>query len=153
MRKFIITIGYIPRGCKSERIFCGDPEYSGTQEHTVEIEGASISCGDNEKSLTADDNDWFNPNAYFWEKFTVSFCDEISGGISRIAPKVMGQCWSYFQDEGDLPDGTIVVSEDGDGGEFCNHKYGNGTYWYVRFQIEEDEEYYNEKVVLIKSEK
>ena len=152
MEKYILSIGYIPLGCENERISCGDPASSGTREFTIEVEGENIFCGDNGKSLVADREAWFNPDSSFWDKFTEAYCDELSEENSRISPRVMGQCWPFFQDEGDLPDGASLVSEDGDGGEFLNRNYGDGSHWYIRYQMEEDGEYFDETVLLIKAE-
>ena len=63
----------------------------------------------------------------------------------------MGQCWPYFQDEGDLPDGAAVVCEEDEGGEFINQEYGDGKHWYIRYQFEEEDEYYGETVLLLKA--
>ena len=152
MEKYILSVGCIPFGCRSERISCGDPISSGTRELNIEIEGENMFSNDNCASLLVERSAWFNPDSPFWIKFAEIYCHDLSGSNRMISPRVLGQCWSYFQDEGGLPNGACVVSEDGDGGEFANQNYGDGAHWYVRFQMEENGEYFDETVLLIKAE-
>ena len=151
MTQYIVTVGYIPKGCSSEVISCGDPDKSLTKENSVFIDGANLWCQETQESFDADDEDWFNPGSTLWVDFAGKFADVLSDGAATLDPTEVGRCWSFFQDEGELGARATVVARDSAAGEFSNKGYGDGEHWYVRYQMEDDGEYFDETVVLIKS--
>ena len=56
-------------------------------------------------------------------------------------------CYQIFVDEIEGADGVYWLAEVGEMGEFSNEKGRYNDTFYVRYQLEEDGEYFNERVL------
>jgi hypothetical protein len=149
MDKFLLDIGYIPKDCDSEIISCGDPDGSGTKEVSLEWVGNEISSSTStERVNTASQNIW-DPNSQVWTEVVEKFLSDLSSD-KKIDPKKICGSWAIFQDEEPQVSGLKVVSEDDDGGEFANDEGEFNGHFYIRYQLQEDDEFYGEKVVVFK---
>ena len=140
-----LTIGYIPNACKSERIICGDPEGSGTKESSLKIEGNRITSIDTDKTIEVDPGEFFNEKCKLWKQVVKNFCSDFVE--KELKPNVVGFCWAIFMDEVSGKKGITKLADEDDGGEFHNRGGCNNGKFYVRYQLEEDDEYFGEKVL------
>lgn len=142
----ILTIGYVPVDCSSERITCGDCEASGTKEVTLVIQDNKISCVETGASIEVNTAEFFNEKSKLWKQVVKSFCGELSD--KELKPNMLGACWGIFLDEISGKKGVTKLADDGDGGEFHNRGGCNRGTFYVRYQLEEDDgNYFGEKVL------
>jgi hypothetical protein len=140
-----LTIGYIPNDCSSERIICGDPEGSGTKESSLKIEGNRITSIETDQTIEVDPGEFFNEKSKLWKQVVKSFCADFVE--KEIKPNMVGSCWAIFMDEVSGKKGITKLSDEDDGGEFHNRGGCNNGKFYVRYQLEEDDEYFGEKVL------
>lgn len=154
----VLSIGFIPNDWREsqnedQRISVGDPETSNTREFDIEIveddDSVSELSGlkpDSTRKLEGDE---------FWDKAS-QFYKDLSRKIKteygiKITPKLLQQLWALFQDElADNVHNLIVVAEEDDGAEFVNDDGEYNGCIYVRYFLEEDDEVYGERVVVIK---
>jgi hypothetical protein len=140
-----LTIGYIPKDCDKERIICGDQSESGTMEVSLKIEENKITNVDTDQDFEGDPSDFFNEKSKLWKQVVTKFCSNLSE--SELKPNMIGACWAIFMDEISGKKGITKLADEDDGGEFHNRgRCNNGTF-YVRYQLEEDGEYFGEKVL------
>ena len=70
--------------------------------------------------------------------------------MASIKPSTLGDCWSIFRDEAPAGKrGITQVAWAEDGGEFHNLSHGRNGNFYVRYQFEEDDEYFGEMVLML----
>lgn len=68
---------------------------------------------------------------------------------ASLSGEDLARCWGLFQDEPlDGPAPRLVAEED-DYGEFRNPDGEFSGKFYVRYQFQEEGEYFNEKVVIV----
>jgi hypothetical protein len=140
-----VTIGYIPSDCSQSRIICGDADESGTKEITLSICGNKITSIESGVEIEVDVAGFFDENLNLWEKVSKTFCSDVFPKVPDV--KKLFKCYLIFVDEIEEEKGIYLLAEEGDAGEFSN---ANGRYndtFYVRYQLEDDEEYFNEKVL------
>jgi hypothetical protein len=140
-----LTIGYIPNDCKSERIICGDPEGSGTKESSLKIEGNRITSIDTDQTIEVDTSEFFNEKSKLWKQVAKNFCTDFVE--KELKPNMIGACWAIFLDEISGKKGVTKLADEDDGGEFHNRGGCNNGKFYLRYQLEEDDEYFGEKVL------
>ncbi|MBU3664912.1 MAG: hypothetical protein FGM15_03415 [Chthoniobacterales bacterium] len=148
--KFLIDVGFVPEESSSDLIMCGDPEGSGTKEVNLEWIGDEIcSPGNSAKvKVAVGDNIW-KADAKIWKDLADTFLSDLSAN-KKIDPRKLASCWAVFQDE-DPPDKSVrLVSEENGGGEFRNDDGEYNGHFYVRYQVEEDDSYFGEKIVVFK---
>ena len=68
-------------------------------------------------------------------KDTKLFCNQLSNGASSLNPITLGKSWSFFNEEGKIPEGSFVVKNDMETvGELENKKeYCDGNHWYIEY--------------------
>ena len=135
----------IPNNCQSERIVCGDPSESGTQEVSLKIEENKISSLDTAKEIEIDPADFFNEKSKLWKQLVKTFCLDFTE--RELKPNMVGACWSIFLDEIDGKKGITKLAGEDDGGEFHNRGGCMKGTFYIRYQHEEDDEFYGERVL------
>ena len=148
----ILTIGYIPQNCGSLLITSGDPEGSGTYEVNLYLDDETgvLECDQTDIVLKPKNTDLFNPHSTLWTDIVKSYANHLGDGELKLNPALLGNCWCLFQEEADDTKGILSVAGPEDFGEFSNDggKY-NGLF-YVRYQYEEDDDFFNEQVVVFK---
>jgi hypothetical protein len=140
-----LTIGYIPSDCNSERIICGDPDGSGTKESSLKIEGNKITSIDTNQTIEVDPGEFFNEKSKLWKQVVKNFCSDFVE--KELKPNMIGACWAIFIDEISGKKGITKLADEDDGGEFHNRGGCNNGKFYVRYQLEEDDEYFGERVL------
>ena len=140
-----LTIGYIPNDCNSERIICGDPEGSGTKESSLIIKENRITSIDTDQTIEVDPGEFFNEKSKLWKQVVKSFCADFVE--KELKPNMVGACWAIFMDEISGKKGITKLADENDGGEFHNRGGCNNGKFYVRYQLEEDDEYFGERVL------
>ena len=150
-----LTIGYIPATCKADWIAPGDPENSETVEQYIELQDfkfyLTFGLGvkkDDDTVLPISYDDLWNPSSKMWKLFVDKVCNQLSKGVSSLNPITLGKSWSFFCEEGDIPDGSFVVKYDLEtGGDLENKKeYCDGNHWYINYTaLEVDKE--NEEII------
>jgi hypothetical protein len=149
MDKYLLDVGYIPKDCDSEFISCGDPDGSGTKEINLVWFGDEISStGSTDRVNTASQDVW-DPNSQLWNEVVEKFLKDLSSD-KKIDPKKVAASWAIFQDEEPQVRGIKIVSEDDEGGEFANDDGEFNGHFYIRYQFQEGDEFYGEKVVVFK---
>lgn len=140
-----LTIGYIPTDCKSELISCGNPDGSGTIEILLKVEDSEITSIDTNQSIKVDPIDFLNANSKLWKQLVKNCCSGFPEKV--IDPKMVGACWAIFMDEISGKRGITKLADEDDCGEFHNRGGCNNGIFYLRYQLEEDGEYFGEKVL------
>jgi hypothetical protein len=140
-----LTIGYVPNDCKSELISCGDPDTSGTIEVSLLIEDCRITSIDTNETIEVDPIDFLNEKSKLWKQVVKNFCSVFTE--REIKPNMLGACWAIFMDEISGKKGITKLAGEDDGGEFHNRGSCNCGLFYLRYQLEEDGEYFGEKVL------
>ena len=149
-----LTIGLIPSDCTAARIECGDPESHDGLEYTLIFseETGELSCLENEKTL---EESYVIPevvDADAWE----TACDELLAELEGFdgflhghsKPEVLDNIWKYFLDE-PLDELEYLKKVDSQCGEFSNADGRWNGKTYCRYQLEEDDEYHRDEVILI----
>jgi hypothetical protein len=140
-----LTIGYIPNDCKSDRISCGDPVGSGTIEVSLMIEDSKITSMDTDQSIEVNPIEFLNEKSKLWRDVVNTFCSSFTE--KEIKSNMIGACWAIFMDEISGKKGITVIADESDGGEFHNRAGCHNGNFYLRYQLEEDGEYFGEKVL------
>ena len=140
-----LTIGYIPNDCKVDVISCGDPSGSGTNEVSLKIEGNEITSIDTLEKLIVDPIDFSNEKSKLWKQLAKTFCSGLSE--KELKPIMVGGCWAIFTNESAGKKGITQLADENDGGEFHNRGGSRQGVFYIRYQLEEDGEYYGEQVL------
>jgi hypothetical protein len=145
----LLTLGFIPPGHAGGTISCGDPDGSGTREITVEIGEDAARNLDADVSIPTADATFFSENCPLWARIASEWGTPLADGGGSLSAGDLARCWGLFQEEPlDGPAPRIVAEED-DCGEFQNASGEASGKFYVRYQFEEDGEYFNEKVVIV----
>ena len=131
-----LTIGYIPENCKLEYIYPGHPKL--TNETFIELKDkkfCTIRLDYGYKELPISYDDLWDPSSKMWELFVDKFCNQLSNGASSLNPITLGKSWSFFNQEGEIPEGSFVVKNDMETvGELENKKeYCDGNHWYIDY--------------------
>jgi len=140
-----LTIGYIPKNCDKERIICGDQNESCTKEVSLKIEENKITNIETDQDFEVDPSNFFNEKSNLWKQIVTKFCSDLAEG--ELKPNMLGVCWAIFMDEIPGKKGITKLADEDDGGEFHNRGGCNNGTFYVRYQLEEDGEYFGEKVL------
>jgi hypothetical protein len=74
-----------------------------------------------------------------------NFCSDFVE--KELKPNMIGACWAIFIDEISGKKGITKLADEDDGGEFHNRGGCNNGKFYVRYQLEEDDEYFGERVL------
>lgn len=98
----------------------------------------------------ADSSDLFHAECRLWNDILEKFASEIGGSTASMKPTSPGYCLAIFNDE--APEGKagitqIALSEDG--GEFHSSAQCRNGQFYVRYQLEEDDEYFGARVLML----
>lgn len=140
-----LTIGYIPSDCSQSRIVCGDVDESGTQEISLSICGDKISAIESGLEIEVDSARFFDKKLKLWDKISKVF---LEGVLSKIPDSnKLFNCYLIFIDEEDEDEGIYLLAEEDAMGEFSNENGRYNNTFYVRYQLEDDGEYYNERVL------
>lgn len=140
-----LTIGYIPKNCSVERIISGDADASGAQEVSLSICGDKISMIESGLEIQVDPAGFFDKKLKLWDKISKTFFE---GALSKIPdPVKLFNCYLIFIDEVEEEDGIYLLAEEEEAGEFNNVKGRYNDTFYVRYQLEDDGEYFNERVL------
>ena len=130
-----LVIGYIPENCKLEYIYPGHPEL--TNETFIELKDKKFYTiqGYDYKELPISYDDLWDPSSKMWELFVDKFCNQLSNGASSLNPITLGKSWGFFNQEGNIPDGSFVVKNDMETvGDLENKKeYCDGNHWYIDY--------------------
>lgn len=150
IQKHFLTVGYIRPDTGGERVVCGDPDSSGTYEATFVRDDTEntlelLETGDR---IDITDTDWFSETDDVWKKI-IKLTTGLMKNASVPKPQLLGHLWQYFMDEGGLKKGMRVVAEGDDGAEFDNPSNVLGGKNFIRYQYQEGDEYFNEKVILL----
>jgi hypothetical protein len=140
-----LTIGYIPADCNSELISCGDPDGSGTIEVSLKVEDSEITSMDTNQSIKVDPIDFLNEKSKLWKHVVKDFCSVFSE--KEIKPNMVGACWAIFMDEISGKKGITKLADEEDCGEFHNRGGCNKATFYIRYQLEEDGDFFGERVL------
>ncbi|MBG79764.1 MAG: hypothetical protein CMJ39_03515 [Phycisphaerae bacterium] len=149
-----LSIGFIPTDCDAPRIECGDPESFDGLEYTLIFceESGILSCLENGKAL---EESYVIPEVVDAEAWQLA-CEEMLSdldGIDKFFPgrsnaEVLDTVWKFFLDE-PLDDVDYLKQIESECGEFNNPDGAfNGT-TYCRYQLEEDDEYARDEVIII----
>jgi hypothetical protein len=141
----ILTIGYVPNDCKSELISCGDPAGSGTNEITLIIEDNKITCLDTNETIQVDPIDFLNEKSKLWKQIVKNFCSIFKE--NEIKPNMIGASWAIFMSEISGKKGITKLADENDCGEFHNRGGCNNGKFYIRYQLEEDGDYFGETIL------
>ena len=147
-----LVIGYIPENCKSEYITPFNPDLSETVETCIELKDKKFyfwgeQDGDTELPISYDD--LWDPSSKMWKLFVDKFCNQLSNGASSLDPITLGKSWGFFNQEGNIPDGSFVVKNDLEGiGDLENKKeYCDGNHWYINYlNLEVDKDGYDKVI-------
>ncbi len=140
-----VTIGYIPSDCSQSRIICGDADESGTQEITLSICGNKITAVESSEEIEVDPTGYFDESLNLWEKVSKTFCTDVFSKVPDV--KKLFKCYLIFIDEIEEEKGIYLLAEEGDSGEFSNENGRFNDTFYVRYQLEDDGDYFNERVL------
>lgn len=156
MDRHILTIGYIPKTNRSERIISGDPEESGTEEVTVIVnDSCDIEVLETERVIEASADDLYRADSQPWVELAAEILSFISGTDITLTGPDLAIVWSELMAE-PLPTGAVSeslqlqqVADEDDFGEFKNPDGRYSGNVYVRYQFDEDGEYYGERVLML----
>ena len=140
-----LTIGYVPNDCKSDRISCGDPAGSGTIEVSLMIEDNKITSMHTNQIIEVDPVDFLNEKSKLWKHVVKSFCSIFTE--NEIKPNMIGVCWAIFMGEISGKKGITKLADENDCGEFHNRGGCNNGKFYIRYQLEEDGDYFGETIL------
>jgi hypothetical protein len=150
----LLTIGLIPKDWDTEIgvVAVGSPDHYGTKEVCFRIEDDSdFLIIDDEASDIKIDKGLYEADSDLWNKVIDNLEKKIDGiKESSISSKLLARAYNLFTEEDDDKSGMKVVASDGDGGEFENEDGRYNGKLYMRYCEEEDDEYFNEKVVVFK---
>jgi hypothetical protein len=145
-----MVLGYIPDDwdVNLERISVGNPEGS----HTIEISFRFTDKGFElpDEIISADQDIW-NENSQFWKTLAKSLKNYFPKISTNLNPKTLGCAYQIFTEEGNNYEGLELVANPSDGGEFEND---NGKYngkFYIKYEYEDEGEYFDERILIIQS--
>ena len=145
----ILSIGFIPAGHSGGTVACGDPEGSGTREVTVEIGEDAANNLDAGSSMPTADATFFSEGCPLWSRIASEWATPLADGGGSLSGGDLARCWGQFQDEPLEGPAPRLVAEEDDYGEFQNPDGEFSGKFYVRYQFQEDGQYFNEKVVIV----
>jgi hypothetical protein len=145
----LLSIGFIPVGHFGGTVACGDPDSSGTREISVEIGQDAAMNLEAGLSMPTADASFFTEGCPLWARIASEWATPLAEGGASLSGEDLARCWGLFQDEPlDGPAPRLVAGED-DYGEFRNPDGEFSGKFYVRYQFQEEGEYFNEKVVIV----
>lgn len=149
----ILTIGYIPVTCSVDRIMCGDPEGSETKEVNIKISenGGSTIRLEDERTFDTQNINWFDPGDSEWDQLIVKVFDGYHDKSKLSESSIILRLWALFVGEGPRPRSCVMFDDNAESGEFANIDFNDGLHWYFRYQVLEDDEYFNEQIAVIRS--
>ena len=151
MPRHILSIGLIPDGCTDCYITAGDPDSFGGKEVTLifDEDSAEVVCIENDEKI--DSGNLFDPKDPMFSRINQQALVPLLGIDHGISSEHIADAWIYFMEDCEvIPPYIELVSDEGDGGEFKN---ADGMYngkTYIRYQLEEDDEYSNEKIIVLR---
>ena len=145
MERHILTFGYIPADHPGGVISCGNAE----NETTLIITESDILHAERGESKKIVDANFFSAHWSMWHDIANDWFTSFGGSKSKIDARLIARCWGWFLYEPIDEWEPIVVAEEHDGGEFENHQGHYNNRYYVRYQFDEDGEYFGERVIII----
>tara|TARA_Y100000588_G_scaffold82168_1_gene86615 strand:- start:155 stop:631 length:477 start_codon:yes stop_codon:yes gene_type:complete len=152
--KHILTIGLVPKDCQEERIECGDPGSFGGLEFTLFIcsESGDISCLESEAALEAVIDDPRSIDLETWSEVCSRILEPLQGFVGLFpghAPnQVLETAWTHFI-HGTGDQANYIEPLDSEFGEFGNPRGAFNGATYLRYQVEEDDEYTRDEIVIV----
>ena len=150
MPRHILSIGLIPDICPDCYITAGDPDSFGGKEVTLifDEDSAEIVCIENDEKI--DSGNFFTPDDPMYGRIAKQALEPLLGCAHGISSQNIADAWIYFmEDSEEIPPNIELVSEEDGGGEFMN---SDGMYSgkpYIRYQLEEDDEYSKEQIIVL----
>jgi hypothetical protein len=144
-----LTIGYIPKNCSEDRIICGDSDMSGTEEISLSICGDKISAIESSAEVEVNPAGFFDEKLKLWDLISQTFFT----GVFTKTPNLskLFSCYQIFIDEIERADGVYLLAEEDEIGEFINEKGCYNDTFYVRYQLEENDNFFCEKILGFKN--
>ena len=148
--KHLLTIGFIPGD------HAGGPQQLRIRrfrnpEIRVEIDDDSAKNVDTDQVLSAEKAKFFSPDCPFLGQIALDWATPLADGSGSLAGADLARCWGSFHDEplpGEVP---RQVADEDDCGESQNSDGEFNGKFFVRYQFEEDGEYFSEQVVVVSS--
>jgi hypothetical protein len=144
MERIVLTFGYVPLGNVNSEIFCGDSDSSGTLEMNFELLEGDFLGIDNDLEIKMQGADIWNPESKLY--------DELSETIStyfgfKVSQQFLFGAYSLLLEEPveESEAFKFIESEAGIIDNLENFMVGK---IYIRYYFEEDEEIFDEKVII-----
>jgi len=143
-----MVVGFIPKDWDTglERVCVGDPAGSRTIEVNFQFVEEKFEFPSEE--ILVDGNIW-NPDSNFWSEVAQTLQKYFPEVSESLNPNNLGRAYKIFTDEDSDLKGLKLVAESGDGGEFINDEGQYNGRFYFRFELEDDGEYFDERIIII----
>jgi len=148
MIRHILSIGLIPENSGADYITAGDAEAFGGVEATVVLddESGELHCLENNCAFPI--GDLWSSIATF-TRIEAEILTPVLGDAHGLNDTTLATAWAYFMDEIEvIPDNLIQVADEDSGGEFSNPDGGYDGKAYLRYQLDEEGEYYGERIIV-----
>ena len=150
--KHLLTIGVIPSDCSEDYIMVGDPDSFDGKELTLSLDeddDSIITCLENKISIET--GNFFDSEDPMYKKIIEEITEPLLNHGSRLTPNKLSDAWAFFMEElEEMPVYIEVVSDEEGGGEFSNSNSAYNGNIYIRYQVEDDGEYFGEKIIVLK---
>ena len=149
--KHLLSIGIIPADCSEHYIMVGDPDSFGGNELTLSIDeddDSHVTCLENK--ISVETGNFFDSKDPMYKKIIEEITEPLLSHGSLLTPQKLADAWAFFMEElEEMPAYIEVVSDEEGGGEFLNSsgKYNGNVY--LRYQVEDDGEYFKEKIIVL----
>mgnify|MGYP000108261568 CR=1 FL=1 len=156
MDRHILTVGFMPKTNRIDRIIAADPEESETQEVTVIVnDSCDIEVLETGRVINASAEDLYRADSRPWEDLAGEILSFVSSAEIALTGADLAIVWSELMLE-PFPEGVDSasfqlqqVAGEEDCGEFANPDGLYSGNVFVRYQFDEDGEYYGEKVLML----
>ena len=142
--KHILSFGCIPTDHPGGLVSCGTSIKEITL-HITETEVVNVELGESKPIIDAD---FFSLTWSMWRDIAQDWLSAVGNAAQRIEGAQIARCWGVFLYE-PLDDVEPIVVAEEEAGEFENHQGQYNGRYYVRYQFEEDNEIFGERVVII----
>jgi len=144
MERLVITYGYIPLNNDQTEIYCGDSDTSGTQELNFEIIEDDFLGIDNDLKIKFNGSDIWDAESELYKILSKTISNYFKFDVT---PNTLFGTYGLIQDEpNEFSENFEFI--DSEGGIINNFENELNGKIYVRSYIEEDEEIFDEKVIL-----
>ena len=142
------VVGFIPSNwdTERERVCVGDPNGSGTVEVFFQFCDGKILLPDS--SISMDSTIW-KPTSMLWKEIAASLQRHLLIDSPFLNSTGLGRAYQIFTEEDDDYTGLILVAGPEDGGEFRNDDGKLSGKFYVKYEYEEDGQYFEERILVI----